>query len=123
MEPDEAGIGQLMADCLFCRIARGEIPSKTVQQNDRFYSFRDINPQAPVHILAIPRDHVPTLNDAGSAEMVGSLLSFARDIAKSEGLAERGYRLVVNTNADGGQTVFHLHVHILGGRALHWPPG
>src|SRR5262245_23381063 len=112
-----------MADCLFCRIARGEIPSKTVQQNERFYSFRDINPQAPVHILAIPREHVPTLNDAGSPEMVGSPISFARDIAKSEGLSERGYRLVVNTNVDGGQTVFHLHVHILGGRSLHWPPG
>jgi histidine triad (HIT) family protein len=112
-----------MADCLFCRIARGEIPSKTVHQNDRFYSFRDINPQAPVHILAIPREHIPTLNDAGSSEVVGGLLAFARDIAKAEGLGERGYRLVVNTNADGGQTVFHLHVHILGGRALHWPPG
>jgi histidine triad (HIT) family protein len=112
-----------MADCLFCRIARGEIPSKAVRQDDRFYSFRDINPQAPVHILAIPRDHVPTLNDVRDPEMLGALMSFARDIARAEGLAEQGYRLVVNTNADGGQTVFHVHVHILGGRSLHWPPG
>jgi histidine triad (HIT) family protein len=112
-----------MADCLFCRIARGEIPSKTVQQNDRFYSFRDINPQAPVHILAIPRDHVATLNDARDPGLLGALVSFARDIAKAEGLADPGYRLVINTNGDGGQTVFHLHVHILGGRSLNWPPG
>jgi histidine triad (HIT) family protein len=112
-----------MTDCLFCKIAAGQIPSKAVQQNDRFYAFRDINPQAPVHILAIPREHVATLNDALDAGMIGGLLLFARDVAKAEGLSERGYRVVLNTNKDGGQTVFHLHAHVLGGRALEWPPG
>lgn len=112
-----------MTDCLFCRIARGEIPSTAVQQNDRFYAFRDINPQAPVHVLAIPREHVATLNDSRNAELVGGLVLFARDVARAEGLSEKGYRVVVNTNQDGGQTVFHLHAHVLGGRQLQWPPG
>ncbi len=113
----------MATDCLFCRIAAGEIPSHTVQQNDKFYAFRDINPQAPVHVLAIPREHLPTLNDARGTDLVGGLLLFARDVARAEGLAERGYRVVLNTNGDGGQTVYHLHAHILGGRALEWPPG
>jgi histidine triad (HIT) family protein len=112
-----------MTDCLFCRIARGEIPSTVVQQNDRFYAFRDINPQAPVHVLAIPREHIATLNDSRNAELVGGLVLFARDVARAEGLSEKGYRVVVNTNTDGGQTVFHLHAHVLGGRQLQWPPG
>ena len=112
-----------MADCLFCRIARGEIPSTPVQQDDRFYAFRDIDPKAPVHVLAIPREHVGSLNEVRSADQAGSLLLFARDVARSLGLSDRGYRVVLNTNADGGQTVFHLHAHILGGRAMHWPPG
>jgi histidine triad (HIT) family protein len=110
-----------MPDCLFCRIVKGE--TKPVQQNDRFYAFRDINPQAPVHILAIPREHISTLNDVRSAELIGGLVLFARDVARAEGLADRGYRLVINTNKDGGQTVFHLHVHLLGGRGMEWPPG
>ena len=80
-----------MTDCLFCRIAKGEIPSKIIQQDDRFIAFRDINPQAPVHVLAIPREHIATLNDARSADTIGGLILFARDVAKSEGLAERGY--------------------------------
>jgi histidine triad (HIT) family protein len=112
-----------MTDCLFCRIVKGEIPSKPVQQDDRFYAFRDINPQAPVHVLAIPREHISTLNDARSAELVGGLVLFARDVARSEGLADRGYRVVVNTNQDGGQSVYHLHAHVLGGRGMEWPPG
>ena len=112
-----------MTDCLFCKIAGGQIPSKAVQQNDRFYAFRDINPQAPVHILAIPREHIPTLNDARDAGTVGELLLFARDVARAEGLADTGYRVVLNTNRDGGQTVFHIHAHVLGGRKLEWPPG
>ena len=88
-------------DCLFCKIAAGEIPSTTVTENDRFYAFRDISPEAPTHILAIPRDHVSSLNEAQDPELLGSLLLFARDVAQAEGLAERGYRVVVNTNADG----------------------
>jgi histidine triad (HIT) family protein len=112
-----------MTDCLFCRIAKGEIPSQVVQQNDRFMAFRDINPQAPVHVLAIPREHVSTLNDVPSADLVGALILFARDIAKSEGLADPGYRVVLNTNKDGGQSVYHLHAHVLGGRHMEWPPG
>jgi histidine triad (HIT) family protein len=112
-----------MSDCLFCRIARGEVPSTVVQQNDRFYAFRDLNPQAPVHVLVIPREHVSSLNDARSADLVGGLLLFARDIARAEGVAEKGYRVVLNINKDAGQTVFHLHAHVLGGRALQWPPG
>jgi histidine triad (HIT) family protein len=112
-----------MADCLFCRISQREIPSTPVQQNDRFYAFRDIDPKAPVHVLAIPREHIASLNDAGDARQLGELLLFARDVARSLGLADRGYRVVLNTNADGGQTVSHLHAHILGGRVMHWPPG
>ena len=113
----------MIKDCLFCRIARGEIPSDAVKQDDRYLAFRDINPQAPTHVLAIPREHVPSLNEVGSADLVGGLVLFAREVARAEGLAERGYRVVLNTNADGGQTVFHVHAHILGGRAMRWPPG
>ncbi|MBI4503085.1 MAG: histidine triad nucleotide-binding protein [Gemmatimonadetes bacterium] len=112
-----------MTGCLFCRIAGGEIPSTVVQQDDRFYAFRDIDPKAPVHVLAIPREHIASLNDVRGVDQVGGLLLFARDVARSLGLSERGYRVVLNTNADGGQTVFHLHVHVLGGRAMQWPPG
>jgi histidine triad (HIT) family protein len=110
------------AGCLFCKIARGEIPAGIVRQDDRFVAFRDVHPQAPVHVLVIPRAHVASLNDAGEA-VLGSLLGFAREVAKGEGLAEPGYRVVLNTNTHGGQTVFHLHAHVLGGRAMHWPPG
>jgi histidine triad (HIT) family protein len=112
-----------MSDCLFCKIANGDMPSTTVAENDRFYAFRDVNPEAPTHVLAIPRAHVTSLNHVQDAEMLGSLLLFASEVAEREGLAERGYRVVINTNADGGQTVFHIHVHILGGRAMRWPPG
>jgi len=112
-----------MKECLFCRISRGEIPSAPVQQDDRFYAFRDIDPKAPVHVLVIPREHIATLNDVRDAALLGNFLWFTRDVARSLDLGDRGYRLVVNTNADGGQTVFHLHAHILGGRAMHWPPG
>ncbi|MEE8573131.1 MAG: histidine triad nucleotide-binding protein [Gemmatimonadota bacterium] len=112
-----------MSDCLFCKIIQGEIPSGKVQENDRFFAFRDINPQAPTHVLAIPKQHVATLNDADDATLLGELLLFARDVAKAEGLADDGYRVVINTNAGAGQTVFHVHAHILGGRPLGWPPG
>jgi histidine triad (HIT) family protein len=112
-----------MADCLFCKIAAGEIPATKVVEDDRFFAFRDINPEAPTHVLAIPKVHVASLNEADDPELLGTLLLFARDVARAEGLGERGYRVVLNTNADGGQTVFHIHAHILGGRAMRWPPG
>lgn len=112
-----------MADCLFCKIAGGEVPAKIVAQDQRFVAFRDVNPQAPTHILVIPRTHVASLNDVGDGDLLGGMLAYAREVARAEGLAERGYRLVINTNAEAGQTVFHLHAHLLGGRAMHWPPG
>ncbi len=112
-----------MTNCLFCKIAAGEIPSTKVAEDDRFFAFRDINPEAPTHVLVVPKQHVASLNERPGAELLGSLMLFAQDIAEAEGLAKRGYRVVVNTNADGGQTVFHLHVHVLGGRGMRWPPG
>jgi histidine triad (HIT) family protein len=111
------------ATCLFCRIARGDIPAKKVAETEHCVAFRDINPQAPTHVLVIPREHVATLNDATDPALVGRLSLLAAEIARSEGLAERGYRTVVNTNADAGQTVFHIHLHLLGGRRMGWPPG
>ena len=112
-----------MTDCLFCKIAAGQIPATVVRRTDRALAFRDVNPQAPTHILVIPLEHVATLNEAANPAMLGELVAFARDLAREAGLVERGYRLVLNTNADGGQTVFHLHLHLLGGRKLQWPPG
>jgi histidine triad (HIT) family protein len=108
---------------LFCRIIKKEIPATIVAEDQHCVAFRDINPQAPVHILVIPREHVPSLNEAKDAAMIGRLNLLAAQLAKSEGLAEGGYRTVINTNADAGQTVFHLHLHLLGGRRLGWPPG
>jgi histidine triad (HIT) family protein len=113
----------MAADCLFCRIVRKEIPAKVVAEDEHCVAFRDINPQAPVHILVIPREHVPSLNEAQDAVMLGRLQLFAAELARTEGLAQRGYRTVINTNADAGQTVFHVHLHMLGGRKLDWPPG
>jgi histidine triad (HIT) family protein len=110
-------------DCLFCRIVRKEIPAKLVAEDEHCVAFRDINPQAPVHVLVIPRAHVPSLNQATDAAMIGRLSLMAAEIARSEGVAESGYRTVINTNAGAGQTVFHVHLHLLGGRSLHWPPG
>lgn len=110
-------------DCLFCRIVRGEIPAKLVAEDEHCVAFRDINPQAPTHVLVIPREHVPSLNEATDAAAIGRLSLMAARIAREEGLAERGYRTVVNTNADAGQTVFHIHLHLLGGRRMGWPPG
>lgn len=110
-------------DCLFCRIVRKEIPAKLVAEDEHCVAFRDINPQAPVHILIIPREHVPSLNQATDAAMLGRLSLMAADLAKKEGVGESGYRTVVNTNSAAGQTVFHVHLHLLGGRSMHWPPG
>lgn len=113
-----------MADaCLFCRIVAKEIPAKIVAETADCVAFRDVNPQAPVHVLVVPRTHVPSLNEVTDATIVGKLAQLAKDLAQREGLTERGYRLVINTNADAGQTVFHLHMHLLGGRKMSWPPG
>jgi histidine triad (HIT) family protein len=111
------------SDCLFCRIVRGEIPAKIVAETPDCVAFRDVNPQAPVHVLVIPRAHVPSLNDASDAALVGRLALVAADIARREGIAESGYRTVINTNADAGQSVAHVHLHLLGGRRMAWPPG
>jgi histidine triad (HIT) family protein len=110
--------------CLFCKIMAGEIPSKKVFEDDRTYAFRDINPQAPTHILVVPRKHIASLAkaDAEDQELLGYLHLVAARIASSEGLSD-GYRTVINTGNDGGQTVDHLHIHLLGGRSMHWPPG
>ena len=110
-------------NCLFCRIIGGEIPAKIVAENTHCVAFRDINPQAPTHVVIVPREHVASLNEAKDAAMIGQLSLMATEIARREGIADRGYRTVVNTNADAGQTVFHLHLHLIGGRAMGWPPG
>lgn len=110
-------------DCLFCRIVRGEIPAAVVHKDDHVVAFRDINPQAPVHVVIVPREHVASLNDATDAEMLGRLSLAASEIARREGIADSGYRTVVNTNRAAGQTVFHIHLHLLGGRSMAWPPG
>jgi histidine triad (HIT) family protein len=110
-------------NCLFCRIIRGEIPATIVAENAHCVAFRDINPQAPTHVVIVPREHVASLNEATDAAMIGELALMAAGIARSAGIADRGYRTVFNTNADAGQTVFHLHLHLIGGRAMGWPPG
>ncbi len=110
-------------DCLFCRIVRREIPAQLVFEDEHVVAFRDINPQAPVHVVIVPREHVASLNDVTDAALVGRLSLAAAKIALAEGVADSGYRTVINTNRDAGQTVFHLHLHLLGGRHLSWPPG
>jgi histidine triad (HIT) family protein len=114
-----------MSDCLFCKIAAGQIPAKLVHQDDDTVAFMDINPQAPTHLLVIPRKHIPTLNDLTPADdgVVGKVYRVAARLAAEQGIAAEGWRAVVNTNRGAGQTVFHVHVHVLGGRALAWPPG
>jgi histidine triad (HIT) family protein len=109
--------------CLFCRIVRREIPAKVIHEDEHTLAFRDIDPKAPTHVLVIPKQHVATLNDATDATLVGRLLIAAKEIATAEGISEDGYRTVVNCGAGAGQTVFHLHLHLLGGRRLSWPPG
>ena len=110
-------------NCLFCRIVRKEIPAKIVAETEDCVAFRDINPQAPVHILVIPRQHIATVKDVNDPAIVGKLTKLGAELASREGIADSGYRLVINTNADAGQTVFHLHMHVLGGRHMGWPPG
>lgn len=114
-----------MSDCLFCKMVSGEIKADTVYEDESVMAFRDINPQAPVHILIIPKKHIATLNDLehDDAELGGRLLLAAQKVAEQESIASPGYRTVINCNAQAGQTVFHVHLHLLGGRAMHWPPG
>lgn len=112
-------------DCLFCKIVAGEIPSAKVYEDDKVYAFRDIEPQAPVHILIIPKEHIASANELTeeNASIVGHIFAVAAKIANDEGIADGGYRIVNNCGQDGGQTVGHLHFHMLGGRSLAWPPG
>ena len=114
-----------MSQCLFCRIAAGEIPANILYSDEDVLAFRDINPQAPLHALVIPRKHIATINDlqADDAALVGKLFLAAKQVAKEAGYAEDGYRVVMNCGLDAGQTVFLIHLHILAGRALSWPPG
>ena len=114
-----------MTDCLFFKIIAGQIPGTIVHSGDRVVAFKDISPQAPTHVLVLPRRHIATLNDLteGDDALVGELVRTAAAIAKKNGHSERGYRTVFNTNADAGQTVFHIHLHLLGGRKMTWPPG
>ena len=114
-----------MADCLFCKIAAREIPADIVHEDERLVAFSDINPQAPTHVLIIPRRHIATLNDLSpdDADLVGSMVLLAARIAAARGHAQAGYRTVFNCNAAAGQTVFHIHLHLLAGRDLTWPPG
>lgn len=114
-----------MPDCLFCGIASGEIPAKTVRESSRAIAFRDINPQAPTHVLVIPRDHYANLAEIAAAGdgLLEDVASLAAQVATDEGVAEGGYRVVFNTGPDAGQTVHHVHAHLLGGRPLEWPPG
>jgi histidine triad (HIT) family protein len=114
-----------MADCIFCQIAAGEIPAQVVYEDDRFLAFEDINKQAPVHVQVIPKHHSARLTDleAEDADLVGAWILAANRVARQMGIAEPGYRLVLNCNAEGGQEVFHIHLHIMGGRKMTWPPG
>lgn len=112
-------------DCLFCKIASGEIPAKIQHQDEKVVVFADIHPQAPVHLLIIPRHHIATLNDltAQNSDIIGYMAQTAAKLATEMNIHENGYRCVMNCNADGGQTVFHIHMHLLAGRTLTWPPG
>ena len=114
-----------MSDCLFCRIARKEIPASIVYEDDRVLAFNDINPQGPTHVLVIPRQHIASLNDltADHDAIVGEVVRRAAAIAHDRRISTGGFRVVFNTNRDAGQTVFHIHLHLIGGRSLHWPPG
>ena len=114
-----------MSDCLFCKIIDRAIPASIVYEDERILAFSDINPQAPTHILVVPKRHIASLNDLSAEDdlLVGELVRRAAAIAASRGISAGGYRTVFNTNRDAGQTVFHIHLHLLGGRSMHWPPG
>lgn len=112
-------------DCLFCQISSGDIDADIVLENDKLVAFRDINPQAPTHVLVIPRKHVATINDLteDDVDTVGTLFLAAAEVAKKDGIADDGYRVIMNCNEGAGQSVFHVHLHVLGGRRMDWPPG
>ena len=114
-----------MTDCLFCRILKGEIPASIIYEDDHVVAFNDINPQAPLHALVVPRRHIASLNDLTPEDdaLVGEMIRRAAALAEERGYAARGFRTVFNTNAEAGQTVFHIHLHVLGGRRFTWPPG
>ncbi|HHV34577.1 MAG TPA: histidine triad nucleotide-binding protein [Syntrophomonadaceae bacterium] len=113
-----------MSDCIFCKIAKHELGSDSVYEDNEFLAFRDINPAAPTHVLLIPKKHVSSLLDQGAEqELLGKMMALVPRLAKELGIADDGFRVVINTGKEGGQTVDHLHIHILGGRALQWPPG
>jgi len=114
-----------VADCLFCKIVRNEIPAKLLFEDDDVIAFEDINPQAPVHVLVVPRRHIPTLNDLapGDDALMGKMARVSATIARDRGIAEPGWRSIVNVNREGGQLVFHVHMHCMGGRPMFWPPG
>jgi histidine triad (HIT) family protein len=111
------------SECLFCRIIRHEIPATMVAEDEHCVAFRDIGPQAPTHVLVVPRHHVSTLDEVTDPMLIGRVMTMAAKVAREENIVDAGYRTVINTNSGAGQTVFHLHVHVLGGRRLTWPPG
>ena len=115
----------MAADCLFCKIVKGEIPASIIYSDDRLIAFTDVNPQGPLHVLIVPRQHIESLNVLSREHdpLVGEMVRRAAAIARDKGYADRGFRTVFNTNADAGQTVFHIHLHLLAGRRLTWPPG
>jgi histidine triad (HIT) family protein len=114
-----------MLECVFCNILRGEMTAEFVYEDERIVAFRDINPQAPVHVLILPRKHIPSTNQItpGDVGILGEMILVARKVAEIEGVADSGYRLVINCNEDSGQEIYHLHLHLLGGRRMTWPPG
>lgn len=112
-------------DCLFCKIAHGQIPAKLIHEDETVVAFADINPQAPVHLLVVPKQHITTINDLNQSnqDVISHMILTATQLAKSQNLSEKGYRLVLNCNSEGGQAVYHIHCHLLGGRQMSWPPG
>jgi histidine triad (HIT) family protein len=114
-----------MSDCIFCKIIEKKLPAKIMYEDEQALGFEDVNPQAPVHILVIPKRHVSTILDTGKEDsaLMSHLIEICKNIARDKGIAERGFRIVTNCNPESGQTVYHLHLHLLGGRQMHWPPG
>ena len=114
-----------MSDCLFCKIANHEIPSDIVYEDEKYVAFKDINPQAPIHFLIIPKKHIETINDLEEEDisLIGEMVLLAKKLAKEQKIDEKGYRLIYNCNREGGQMVYHIHLHLLGGRPMGWPPG
>jgi histidine triad (HIT) family protein len=125
LKTDSGKRGEKVRDCLFCKIATGKVHAKIIYEDENVMAFEDINPQAPVHTLVIPKKHISTTLDIkeDDSALIGSLFRIAGQVAREKGIAERGFRLVSNTNPEAGQTVYHIHLHLLGGRHMHWPPG